>query len=244
MKAILMAAGVGSRISRSVNKPKSTLEVDGVPLITRTVDMLLSKGIEVAVVIGFKSDMVRDALKGRDVHFYENPFFRVTNSMASLWFARDFFDGDDDLILANADVFWGDGIYESLMDDGDDIAMLADVSRASVGDYFFKVRDGLLVSYGKDLPQEDRDTEYVGMAKLKREVVPRFRENLEKMVAQERYDLWWENVLYEHISEMPVHVKDVSDYFWAEIDYIDDYERILEYLRTGDLSAKVKAMKM
>ena len=243
MKAILMAAGVGSRISRSVNKPKSTLEVDGVPLITRTVDMLLSKGIEVAVVVGFKSDDVRKALDGRDVHFYENPFFRVTNSMASLWFARDFLC-DDDLILANADVFWGEGIYESLMSDEDDIVMLADVSRANVGDYFFKVKDGLLVSYGKDLLPEDRDTEYVGMAKLKRDIVPRFKSNLEEMVGHERYDLWWENVLYEHISEMPVHVKDVSDYFWAEIDYIDDYERILEYLRTGDLSAKVKTVKM
>lgn len=243
MKAILMAAGVGSRISRSVNKPKSTLEVDGVPLITRTVDMLLSKGIEVAVVVGFKSDDVRKALDGRDVHFYENPFFRVTNSMASLWFARDFLC-DDDLILANADVFWGEGIYESLMSDEDDIVMLADVSRANVGDYFFKVKDGLLVSYGKDLLPEDRDTEYVGMAKLKRDIVPRFKSNLEEMVGHERYDLWWENVLYEHISEMPVHIKDVSDYFWAEIDYIDDYERILEYLRTGDLSAKVKTVKM
>ena len=243
MKAILMAAGVGSRISRSVNKPKSTLEVDGVPLITRTVDMLISKGIEVAVVVGFKSDDVRKALEGRDVRFYENPFFRVTNSMASLWFARDFLC-DDDLILANADVFWGEGIYESLISDEDEIAMLADVSRASVGDYFFKVKDGLLVSYGKDLLPEDRDTEYVGMAKLKRDIVPRFKSNLEEMVRQERYDLWWENVLYEHISEMPVHVKDVSDYFWAEIDYIDDYERILEYLRTGDLSAKVKTVKM
>ena len=243
MKAILMAAGVGSRISRSVNKPKSTLEVDGVPLITRTVDMLLSKGIEVAVVVGFKSDDVRKALDGRDVHFYENPFFRVTNSMASLWFARDFLC-DDDLILANADVFWGEGIYESLMSDEDDIVMLADVSRANVGDYFFKVKGGLLVSYGKDLLPEDRDTEYVGMAKLKRDIVPRFKSNLEEMVGHERYDLWWENVLYEHISEMPVHIKDVSDYFWAEIDYIDDYERILEYLRTGDLSAKVKTVKM
>ncbi len=243
MKAILMAAGVGSRISRSVNKPKSTLEVDGIPLITRTVDMLLSKGIKVAVVVGFKSDDVRNALKGRDVRFYENPFYRVTNSMASLWFARDFLC-DDDLILANADVFWGEGIYESLITDEDDIVMLADVSRAKVGDYFFKVKGGLLVSYGKDLLPEDRDTEYVGMAKLKRDIVPRFKDNLEEMVRQERYDLWWENVLYEHICEMPVHVKDVSDYFWAEIDYIDDYERILEYLRTGDLSTKVKTVKM
>lgn len=42
MKAILMAAGVGSRISRAVSKPKSTLDVGGTPLITRTVDMLIS----------------------------------------------------------------------------------------------------------------------------------------------------------------------------------------------------------
>ena len=54
MKAILMAAGVGSRISRSVNKPKSTLDVGGLPLITRTVDMLIDHGVEVSVVVGFK----------------------------------------------------------------------------------------------------------------------------------------------------------------------------------------------
>ena len=239
MKAILMAAGVGSRISRSVNKPKSTLEVDGVPLITRTIDMLISKGIEVAVVIGFEGGEVRKALKGRDVRFYENPFFRVTNSMASLWFAREFL-GEDDLILANADVFWGEGIYDSLLADDNDVVMLADMSRASVGDYFFKVNDGLLVSYGMDLPIEDRDTEYVGIARLKRNVIPSFRKNLEELVEQERYDLWWENALYEYITEVPVHVKDVSDFFWAEIDYIDDYKRILEYIRTGNLSVKVK----
>ena len=65
-------------------------------------------------------------------------------------------------------------------------------------------------------------------------------ENLEELVEQERYDLWWENALYEYITEVPVHVKDVSDFFWAEIDYIDDYKRILEYIRTGNLSVKVK----
>ena len=37
MKAVLMAAGVGSRISRTIDRPKSTLEVGGEPLIRRTV---------------------------------------------------------------------------------------------------------------------------------------------------------------------------------------------------------------
>lgn len=239
MRAILMAAGVGSRISRHVDKPKSTLEVDGIPLIRRTVDMLTSEGIEVAVVIGFMGDRIRDALEGYDVRFYENPFYRVTNSMASLWFARDFL-ADDDTILANADVFWGNGLLDRLISGDEDIVMLADESRVEVGDYFFDVHDGLLTGYGKELPLESRTTEYVGMAKLKGGMVPEFRRYLEEMVSQGKYDLWWENVLYEHILENPVHVRDVSDLFWAEIDYIDDYSRILDYVRTGDLSVKVR----
>ncbi len=243
MRAILMAAGVGSRISRHVDKPKSTLEVDGIPLIRRTVDMLTSEGIEVAVVIGFMGDRIREALEGYDVRFYENPFYRVTNSMASLWFARDFL-GDDDTILANADVFWGNGLLDRLISGDEDIVMLADESRVEVGDYFFDVHDGLLTGYGKELPLESRTTEYVGMAMLKGRMVPEFRRYLEDMVSQGKYDLWWENVLYEHILENPVHVRDVSDLFWAEIDYIDDYSRILDYVRTGDLSVKVRTERI
>lgn len=239
MKAILMAAGIGSRISRAVSKPKSTLDVGGVPLIARTVDMLIAEGVEVAVVVGFKSAEVRQALQGRDVRFFVNPFYRVTNSMASLWFAREFLDGDD-VLLANADVFWGEGMYEDLMSDTNDIVMLGDESRVDVGDYFFLVEDGLIKGFGKELERADRTTEYVGIARVAGHMVPQFRQRLEALVVAERYDLWWENVLYEHIDETPVHVRDMSDFFWAEIDYIDDYQRILDYIRTGDRSYKVR----
>lgn len=239
MKAILMAAGVGSRISRAVSKPKSTLDVGGAPLIARTVDMLISHGVDVAVVVGFRNAEVREALEGRDVRFFFNPFYRVTNSMASLWFAREFLDGDD-IILANADVFWGDGMYSDLESDTNDVVMLGDESRVDVGDYFFRVEDGLIKGYGKELARDDRTAEYVGIARISRHLVPEFRHRLEDLVAAERYDLWWENVLYEHIDETPVHVRDMSDFFWAEIDYIDDYQRILDYIRTGDRSFKVR----
>lgn len=239
MKAILMAAGIGSRISRAVSKPKSTLDVGGVPLIARTVDMLIAEGVEVAVVVGFKSAEVRQALQGRDVRFFVNPFYRVTNSMASLWFAREFLNGDD-VLLANADVFWGEGMYEDLMSDTNDIVMLGDESRVDVGDYFFLVEDGLIKGFGKELERADRTTEYVGIARVAGHMVPQFRQRLEALVVAERYDLWWENVLYEHIDETPVHVRDMSDFFWAEIDYIDDYQRILDYIRTGDRSYKVR----
>ncbi len=59
------------------------------------------------------------------------------------------------------------------------------------------------------------------------------------MVKEEKYDLWWENVLYDHIDVEPVHVVDVPDLFWAEVDYVQDYERIKEYVKTKDVLCKL-----
>lgn len=237
MKAILMAAGVGSRISEFIDCPKSVLDVEGVPLIAHTVDMLLSKGVQVAVVLGFKREYIVESLEGRNVTYFYNPFFRITNSIASLWFARDFI-GDDEIILANADVFWGEEIYEELVSDKRPVVMLGDESRVENGDYFFNVVDGRIVKYGKGLERHERNTEYVGIAKMTADSSRLFVNRLDEMIGGGSFDLWWEDVLYSHISESPVYVRDVSRFFWAEIDYISDYSRILAYVRTGDVSCK------
>jgi len=237
MRAILMAAGIGSRISRSVNKPKSTMDVDGTPLIVRTVKMLTDNGIDVAVIVGYRQDDIRNALKEYDVTYYVNPFYRVTNSIASLWFARDFIVGED-IILANADVFWQQDILDDLLSDRHDAVMLADASRVDRGDYFFYVEDGFITKYGKELGPEERTTEYVGIAKLDGTFTGEFKKRMEILIDNERYGLWWENILYEYIDTTPVYVRDVSDYFWAEIDYMSDYNRILSYISTGKVSDK------
>ena len=106
MKAVIMAAGVGSRISRNIDMPKSLLEVEGKSILRRTVEMLLKNGIQPAVIGGYQFGQIVENLKGLDVKLYENPFYRVTNSLGSLWFAREFIDEKDSLLLANSDVFW------------------------------------------------------------------------------------------------------------------------------------------
>ena len=59
MKAILLAAGRGTRISRKVERvPKSTLPVDGVPLIRRSVELLQSAGMQCVVCTGFEEKKV------------------------------------------------------------------------------------------------------------------------------------------------------------------------------------------
>ncbi len=237
MRAVLMAAGVGSRMGNAFDCPKCTLDVGGVPLVRKTVAMLRDNGIDVSIVTGYRHSEVESALEGMDVDIHYNPFFKVTNSMASLWIAKDVLT-EEDTILANADVFWGEDILDGLLSDERQVVMLGDESRRLEGDYFFDVVDGKVVRFGKELAPEERTTEYVGIAKLKGSFVPEFRDNLIRMVEDGRYDMWWENVLYENIDTAPIHVRDVGDMFWAEVDYPADYDRIRAYIATGNGSCK------
>ena len=232
MKAILLAAGVGSRLSRAVSKPKSVLDVNGEPLIRHTVRMLQRNNIEVAVVVGFMKEKVFEALEGLNVEFYYNPFYKVTNSMGSLWLARDFINPDEDLILGNADVFWDQDVLDLLLADERNAVMLSDESRVDVGDYFFKTENGRILQYGKELTREERDCEYVGIAKLKANFVSCFTDRIEKSVEDELYNMWWENVLYNYSRQYPVYALDVGSCFWGEIDYIEDYQRILDHVNS------------
>ena len=68
--------------------------------------MLLEYGVDVTVIVGYRHEDVRQALEGLPVHFVFNPFFDVTNSIGSLWMAREGLM-EEDTIIANADVFWG-----------------------------------------------------------------------------------------------------------------------------------------
>lgn len=233
MKAILLAAGRGTRIARNVERvPKSTLPVDGEPLIRRSVELLQSEGMKCIVCTGFEEEKVREALKGlKDITYYYNPFFDITNSIASIWFARE--EMDDDLLVLNADVFFSKEILEEIIADKRDPVMTIDYSRTVEGDYFFYTTiDGRIEKYGKGLPIEQRSCEYVGIAKIGKGFLPKFINRMEELIRQQRHGVWWENILYSFTDtkEEDIYTIDVGGRFWAEIDYFDDYVRIIDYV--------------
>lgn len=232
MKAILMAAGMGTRISSETNKPKSLLPLKNESLIMHTVKMLLENNIDVNIILGYKGECIKEELTGLPVTYFENPFYKVTNSIASLWFARDILC-DEDIILGNADVFYTQEMLDILKAETNEVVMVADSSRITVGDYFFKCDDNFkLIDYGKELKEKDRSCEYVGIAKIKKEFLPKFKQQLVSLVHNGEYNYWWENTLYTMINEVDVNVKDINGLFWGEVDTKEDYRRILNYIET------------
>ena len=232
MKALILAAGRGTRISRYLGgDPKCTVNIGGTTLIRYTVELLQSFGItEIGIVLGYRGHTVKDALSGYNVQFFENPFFDVTNSIASAWFSREFL-ADDDVLIMNGDVYLDREMLPLILSSTPDRSPLlfADGSRREEADYKFFWQDGILLKYGKELEGDDITGEYIGVARLDRAFLPRFLDKLQSMIREQKHNVWWENVLYELSHESAVYVNETDGKFWAEVDYVEDYERILAH---------------
>ena len=87
MQAIILAAGVGSRISSlHSGLPKSYLQLAGETLLQRNVRLLRAAGAEeIIVVTGYERDRIMRDHAAPDIRFAFNPFFRTTNVLASFW---------------------------------------------------------------------------------------------------------------------------------------------------------------
>lgn len=230
MKVLLLAAGRGTRISRYLNgNPKCTVEIGDEKLIQYTIKMLNKKGIkDIAMVLGYRAEIIEETLRDFDIKYYYNPFFDVTNSIASAWFAKDFIC-DDDVIIMNADVFLEERLVDYILSKNTSPVMFADSSRKEEADYKFKFENGILLKYGKELQGDDISGEYVGIGRFSYHFMKEFMKKLEEMIKSQQHSVWWENVVYNLTKEQDIMVDDVKGMFWAEVDYIEDYERILKF---------------
>lgn len=231
MKVLLLAAGRGTRISRYLSgNPKCTVDIGGEKLIRYTIDLFHKKGIhDIGIVLGYRADVIRDVLKGKAVQYFYNPFYDVTNSIASAWFAKDFLAAADDTLIMNADVYLEEAMLDEILATQISPVMFADGTRKEEADYKFKYTNGVLEKYGKDLSGEDISGEYIGIGRFSRDFMSEFLEKLEDMIGSQRHSVWWENILYDMVGHRNVYVVPLDGLFWAEVDYIEDYERILRH---------------
>jgi len=233
MKVIIMAAGRGTRISRHLGPlPKCCLKVGQETVIERTIRLLTTLGMtNISIVVGYGADYVRDVLRKYKVKEFVNPFFDVTNSIASLWFARSELFAEEEIVLMNGDLFFEPSLLEQVMRSGLPAVLFADPNRIVEADYRLGYSKGILERYGKGLTVQQTTGEYIGIAKIAPTFLNTFRERLDTLIGQQKHALWWEDILFTLSSDkVPVYVEEVTNTFWAEVDYVEDYERIKAYI--------------
>lgn len=231
--AIILAAGSGSRLRPLTDdKPKCLVDFLGEPIIMRMINCLSMVGVEnVVVVCGYKSDVLRKRLgenyAGVNIKYIENNIYDITNNMYSLWLAREYLyngcyliEGD---IVCNRDVidlmrqkgkncsFWAGRRYHGDMDgcvlteNGEEkrIVKLQFERNPMPGEKPHQYKStGILIinsDYGKKLAQW-----------------------LDEDVKNGNTNIYYDLVISKHLEEKPIHIIDIDDKKWFEIDNFED----------------------
>jgi choline kinase len=224
-----MAAGIGSRLKQlNGDKPKCLIKSNGISLISRSVSLLQERGItDITVITGYKEELIRQELQSQ-VTYLHNPFFLVTNSIASLWLARDILC--DDVILMNADIYYQIEVLDLTIRQTRSAVMISDCTRIEDADFRFGVVGSRIMKTGNKLPNHETDCEYVGIVRIDKSFIASFKNRLESMITMGDFRNWWEGVLYAFIQEgISVFHQDVAGAFWTEVDHLGDYNRLVNW---------------
>jgi choline kinase len=173
LKAIIVAAGVGSRLNPLTDeRPKCLLDVGGKTILERALDTLHDNGIErIVVVRGYCGHL----LDFPDLTYYENQDFRRNNILQSLFCAES--EMDDDFIFSYSDIVYSSEIVAKLIDSKADFAITVDTKWDQTYEgrdlhpiaeaELVKVENGIVTRIGKGaVSPEDAHGEFIGLAKF------------------------------------------------------------------------------
>lgn len=223
MTYIFLIAGKGTRLHPlTLSYPKTLFKLDEKTTVFERMVQLIQKHdpeAQIVAVTGFEHRKIESMVQ--NVEFVYNPFYAVTNSVASLWFAREYLKGD--VVLINGDIVMSDdAVKEVLCKKVDKPVVLLDSSIKKDGDYNVQVNGDKIVVMSKGL--DEYCGEYAGVAKIPASEIEGYKRELEEMVEAGQYDQWYEDVLVQMIfkNNYSLYYEDVSNYEWTEIDQIGD----------------------
>lgn len=233
MRAILLAAGRGSRLGLENEAPKCLLEVGGRTLLERHMSNLVEAGIAtLTIVVGFQASQIRAFVAERGaplpVDFVENADY-LRGSVVSLHVAVRAGLVDAGGIWMDADVLYPAALLGRLVGSSHANCVLLDRrSRETGEEMMLGVRDGRVRRIARRVSQDgpwDTVGETVGFAKVDAEGARVVKRLLAEEVGAGRLDQEYEAAMNRAFDEIAFGFEPVDDLAWTEIDFPEDVEK-------------------
>ena len=223
MKAIILAAGIGSRLGNSDPKPLTKLK-NGESILYRQVEYLSEYlGVKnIIAIVGYKKDLIMESFPNL-IYVYNN-FYDTTNTSKSLLTGLHKIENEDVMWL-NGDVVFEKELLPKIIQCSQSCMA---VNTNSVGEEEIKYNvfdDGNI----KDVSKTASPAlgEAVGINKIMAVDFRLFKSNLEKCDDQDYFEKALELSIQDGMKIMPV---DINKYLCMEIDFEDDLEQINKQL--------------
>ena len=236
MRAIILAAGRGSRLQQNQELPKCLLRFGGMTLLERHLRMLKTFGVtEVVLGLGFRHDLVAAELDRLGwqprPQIVLNPRFEL-GSVLTVHTVAEAMTSGGDVLLMDADVLYDERIARALLAGSGPVNRVLIDRDFEAGDEPVKVciQGGVPIELRKQLAPDlkyDSIGESVGFFRFAERAARRLAAIVANYVDADRSHLPHEEAVRDLIRERSqvLEVTDVTGSPWIEIDFPLDVRR-------------------
>ena len=228
IQAVILAAGLGTRLGRPFPKPLTPLS-DGRTIMEQQIDNLrqvFGADVRITTVVGFKLDLILEAFP--DVTYIYNEAYDQTNTNRSLLKALRL-STEGGVLWMNGDVVFDPQVLEKVRDVMESDTSFICVDTAAVGDEEVKYTvddDGYVDELSKQVV--NARGEAIGINFISASDKPTLIERLSECSDADYFERGIELAIsHDSMRVIPV---EIGEFFAVEVDFEEDLTRANEYL--------------
>jgi HAD superfamily hydrolase (TIGR01450 family) len=235
MKAIILAAGIGSRLYPITEKmPKSLVRVSGREILDYQIAGYIKSGIleeQIYVVTGYMSEMIQVFLSNKypKVNIIINTDYLTTNNMYSLYIALTEIRNNtlldfETLFINNADCLYDESLIQEFV-----LCEYKNTIACEIGTYIDEsmkiVTNGnnIITDIAKTIKSENATGVSVDLYKYSSEAIQKLYSIIKDYIEVKKDVKQWTEVAFPVLfKEIDVYPFDIKQRKWVEVDTMDD----------------------
>lgn len=225
MKALILAAGLGTRLAPITNdRPKSLVTVNGKPILIKQIENLHENDItDITIISGYKADILEETVHKLypEVQIIESVDYANTNNMYSAYLGRDAVKGSAFLMM-NADVFYDSSVIKALLSSDAPNLIVTDIGRYIEESMKVVEESGRLVEISKKITPKSALGSSIDVYKFSNVAGAAFFEKCREYIEDKGELKMWSEVALNDILPEVVFKACKLDGRWVEIDNLED----------------------
>jgi HAD superfamily hydrolase (TIGR01450 family) len=228
MKAVILAAGVGSRLRPITHqKPKTLVEVNQKSMLAHIIESLRGNKVkDLVVCVGYKAQEVINFCLSKypelSFRFVINHRFDETNNMYSLYLAREYFT--EDILLMNADLVFEPEIITTLLKQKKS-SVAVDKGRYLEEAMKLVVEKNIITRISKKITPQDAYGSSIDVYRLNKDDLDTVTLEMVRIIEDEKDENQWTEVMLDNLfksGKLIAKPMDIKGKKWYEIDNYDD----------------------
>lgn len=227
MKALILAAGLGTRLAPLTNdRPKSLVMVNGKTILEKQIENLLLNDVtDITIVSGYKADVLEETIQEKwpQIHMIRNDVYENTNNMYSAFLSEPYLNHTDFLMM-NADVFFDSSVISGLLSFSAPNAIVTDIGTYYEESMKVRVSSGKIIEISKAITKEDAFGSSIDVYKFSTDGSAAFFSKCNEYINKKKeLKKWSEIALNEALADVDFYPCPL-DGRWFEIDTKEDLQ--------------------